>query len=354
MAQKTVEQRSTDGQEAAMRSILFMLLLAAISSGALAQAPAGSSSKRILFGIQTGQQEVTYQQVLSIWKEAEALGFDSAWDFDHLIPIRGDQDKPCLEGWTLLSALAAQTSKIRLGTLVTGNTYRNPALLAKMVTTIDQISNGRVYLGIGAAWFERDHTAYGFPFYTAKERADRLGEALEVITKLWTADHPSFVGKSYLLNHAPFSPPNVQKPHPPIIIGGKGKKWIMPLVAKYGDGWNVPIGVSPEGIRKRMEIVRAECQRIGRNPCTPEVSAFLVLYSISDIPLAGPAIHLGARLTTDKRVARSVLAGSASEITDTIRSYVDAGVTHVILHIEPPYDPELLRRFAREVMPNFR
>ena len=338
-----------------MRGILGALLVLGLVTAARAQTEAVAPAKKtIRFGIQTGQQDVTYQDILKIWKEAEALGFDSAWDFDHFMPIRGDVNNPCLEGWTLLSALAAQTSKLRIGTLVTGNTYRNPALLAKMVTTVDQISNGRVYLGIGAAWFEPDHQAYGFPFYTAKERTERLAEALDVITRLWTQDHPSFTGKYYLLDKAPFNPPPVQKPHPPIVIGGKGKKWIMPLVAKYADGWNVPLGVSPEGIKKRLAIIHNECQRIGRTPCDPEVSAFLVLYSISDIPLAGPTLRFGARVIAGKSVSRSILAGSPKEITETIQSYIDAGASHIILHIEPPYNPELLRRFATEVMPNFR
>jgi F420-dependent oxidoreductase-like protein len=337
-----------------MRATLMAALVMTLVARAAAQNQPAVPAKKILFGIQTGQQDVTYQEILRIWKEAEALGFDSAWNFDHFMPIRGDKNGPCLEGWTLLSALAAQTSKIRIGTLVTGNTYRNPALLAKMATTVDQISNGRLYLGLGAAWFEPEHIAYGFPFYSAKDRADRLGEALEVITKLWTVDHPTFSGSYYLLSNAPFSPPNVQKPHPPIVVGGKGKKWIMPLVARYADGWNVPIGVSPEGVRKRMEIVRSECQRIGRTPCEPEVSVFLVLYSISDIPLAGPVLHLGARVLEGQRTSRSVLAGSAKEITEQIRAYVDAGATHIIMNIQPPYDPELLRRFVKDVMPSFR
>jgi len=338
-----------------MRVVLTAVLAIGLMGTAMAaDTPPAPAAKKILFGIQTGQQDTTYAALVDIWKEAEALGFDSAWNFDHLAPIRGDVNGPCLEGWTLLSALAAHTSKLRIGTLVTGNTYRNPALLAKMATTVDIISNGRLELGIGAAWFEPEHQAYGFPFYTAKERADRLGESLEVITKLWTADHPSFAGKYYTLKNAPFNPPPVQKPHPPIVIGGKGKKWIMPLVAKYGDGWNVPIGVSPQGIKNRLQIIHDECKRIGRMPCDPEVSAFLVLYSISDVPLAGPVTKLGARMVAGKGVSRSILTGTAQAITEQIREYVDAGATHIIVHIEPPYDKELLRRFAREVIPNFR
>jgi F420-dependent oxidoreductase-like protein len=347
-----------------MRTTLAALLIATLAgiAASAARAPAqgtpapGASPAHphILFGIQTGQQDTTFQDIVKVWKEAEALGFDSAWDFDHFMPIRGDRDKPCLEGWTLLSALATYTTKIRIGTLVTGNTYRNPALVAKMATTVDLISNGRVYLGIGAGWFEPDHEAYGFPFYTARERAERLGEALQVITRLWTEDHPSFHGKYYTLVNAPFSPKPIQQPHPPIVVGGQGKKWIMPLVARYADGWDVPIGVSPAGIRKRIQLIHDECRRIGRTPCRIEVSALLVLYSISDVPLAGPAVHLGARLLVGKAVSQSILAGTPQEITARLRAYVDAGVTHFILHIEPPNDPQLLRRFAAEVMPNFR
>lgn len=336
-----------------MRALLAGALLLSLVTTAAAQ-PAAAPKKKILFGIQTGQQDTTYQDILAIWKEAEALGFDSAWDFDHFAPIRGDINGPCLEGWTLLSALATHTQKLRIGTLVTGNTYRNPALLAKMATTVDIISNGRLYLGIGAAWFEPEHIAYGFPFYTARERAERLGEALQVIRMLWTQDHPTFKGQYYSLVDAPYNPPNVQKPHPPIVVGGKGKKWIMPLVGKYADAWNVPLGVSPKGIKDRMGIVQQACKEAGRPSCDIEVQAFLVLYSITDVPLAGPALQLGARLLTDKRTARAVLAGSPQEITARIREYVDAGATHIIMNIQPPYNPELLRRFAKDVMPNFR
>jgi F420-dependent oxidoreductase-like protein len=316
-------------------------------------APAAATPVR--FGIQTSQQDVTYEQIRDIWQAAEDLGFDSAWNFDHFMPILGaDIDGACLEGWTMLAALAADTSRIRIGTLVTGNTYRNPALLAKMATTVDHISKGRVYLGIGAAWFGEEHDAYGFPFYTDRERAERLDEALQVITKLWTEDHPSFAGKFYTLKNAPFAPKPVQQPHPPILIGGQGKQWIMPLVGRYAQVWNAPLRLTPDDIRERVTIIKDECRRIGREPCDVEVSAFLVLYKISDIPLAGPVLRLGARMLTEKEIARNVLAGSATEIAEKIRTFVDAGVTHVIVNIQPPYDRELLRRFAEEVMPTFR
>ena len=332
-----------------MRRTLLLLSILTLVPWIAVAAP-----RRVQFGIQTGQEGVTWNDVLSAWKEAETLGFDSAWNFDHLMPIVGDQDGPCLESWTMLGALAAQTQRIRIGALVTGNSYRSPALLAKMATTVDQISNGRLNLGIGAAWFQPEHEAYGFPFYSAKERAARLGEALEVITDLWTVDHPSFSGQYYLLSHAPFAPAPTQKPHPPIIIGGQGKKWIMPLVARYADGWNVPIGVSPEGVKRRLDIIHQECQRLGRTACDIEVSVLLPLISITKIPLVGPVTRLAARTRVPGKVARQLLAGSPDDIKAQIQQYVDVGVTHVILYLRPPFDHELMRRFATDVMPAFR
>jgi F420-dependent oxidoreductase-like protein len=306
------------------------------------------------FGIQTPNQNATWSQIRDAWREAESLGFDSAWVYDHFIPIFGDEDDPCLEGWTLLAALAAETRRMQIGVLVSGNTYRNPALLAKMATTVDHVSNGRLALGIGAAWFERDHGAYGFPFGTPRERARKLEEALQVITKLWSEDHPTFRGTWYALDRAPYAPPNVQKPRPPIIVGGQGKQWIIPLVARYADGWNAVTGVGPDGIRERRALIAAECARIGRSDCPTSVSVLLPLVAITRVPLAGSAVRLGARAMVKKEVAREILADSPSAIREKLRLYADAGVTEIILSLRPPFDADLLRRFAAEVMPEFR
>jgi F420-dependent oxidoreductase-like protein len=310
--------------------------------------------RKIDFGIQTPTENTTWDDLLATWREAERLGYESAWVYDHFLPIVGDPDGPVIEGWTALAALAASTERIRIGVLVTGNTYRHPAVLAKMATTVDHISNGRLEFGIGAGWYEKEHTAYGIPFYTAKERAERLTEALEVVKLLWTADHPSFAGRFYRLHAAPFSPRPLQRPHPPIVVGGQGKKWILPTVARYADEWNVPIGVTPEGVQERLQILRRICQEIGRSPCVERVSAFLPLIRITAVPLAGPTVRLAARLVVEKRIADSLLVGSAEEIRRRIQQFVDAGATRVILSLRPPFDRELMRRFAEEVMPAFR
>lgn len=322
------------------------LVLALLPARSLAALP-------IAFGVQMAP-DMPYDEVVAAWKHVEELGYDSIWLNDHFTPVMGNADQPQYEAWTLLAALARQTKRARIGILVSGNTYRNPALLAKEAVTVDHASGGRLSLGIGAGWHEPEHVAYGFEFYTEEERAARLGEALEVITRLFRGGHPTFTGKYYQLADAPFAPAPLQKPYPPMVVGGQGKKWIMPIVAKYADEWNVPVGVSPDGVRKRLELLRAECERIGRSPCVRDVSVFLALANLSSIPLAGPATRLGARAIVGKKVARSVLAGSPAEVEARIREYVDAGATSVIITTRPGYKPALLKQFSEEVVPHFR
>jgi len=312
------------------------------------------SAAPVRFSVQIPNQNASWEQIRSGVLAAERHGFHSAWVFDHFMPIFGDEDGPTLEAWTLLAALAAETSTIRLGILVTGNTYRNPALVAKMATTVDHVSGGRTILGIGAGWFERDHTAYGFHYGTPRERATRLDEALQVITKLWREDHPSFTGKYYSLDRAPYEPKNVQQPGPPIVIGGQGKQWIIPLVGRYADGWNAVSGVTPDGVRERRAIIAAECEKIGRTPCPTDVSVLLPLVTITKIPLAGPLVRLGARAIVGKETAKAVIADSPDAIKKKIQTYADAGVNEVIFSVRAPVDEDLLRTVAEEIAPAFR
>src|SRR2546425_10112627 len=200
---------------------------------------AEADKKKIRFGIQTPPEVADPADLIKLWQEAEAWGFDTAWTFDHFIPISGNTKGPCHDGWMLLGALAVKTSKIRIGCLVTGNTYRNPAILAKMATTVDLLSHGRLELGMGAGWFEFEHTAYGIPFYTPKERTRRLAETIRIIRSLWTEKETTFTGKYYQIKNAPFEPKPLQKPYPPILIGGVGKKWTLPLVGKDAHARNM-------------------------------------------------------------------------------------------------------------------
>lgn len=192
---------------------LFALCVLSLAVPASAQ----DSRPKIRFGLQVAQQQTTVEELQEVWKEAEALGFDTLWTNDHLLPSVGPTDAANLEAWTLLAAMATVTSRVQIGTMVSSNTFRHPSVLAKMATTIDHLSNGRLVLGIGAGWFEREHEAYGIPFPPLKRRAAELAEALQVITKLWAADPTvSFKGEYYTLAEAPFMPKPVQKPHPPL------------------------------------------------------------------------------------------------------------------------------------------
>jgi F420-dependent oxidoreductase-like protein len=312
-----------------------------------------ASAKPLEFGVQVAPEGATYEELVRTFQLIEEVGYDSAWLNDHFIPSRGDKESPHFESWTLLSALATQTKRVRLGLLVSGNTYRHPAVLAKMATTVDYISQGRLNFGIGAGWEEYEHKAYGIPFYTSRERAKRLDEALQLITLLWGDGKPSFDGKYYQLHEAEFQPQPLQKPHPPIVVGGRGKQWILPIVARYADEWNAPVQLSPADLKEGLSIIRAECARIGRDPCVQNVSIFLPIVTISNIPLAETATRLGARVLAGS-VASNVLTGSPESIKQQIQAYRDAGATRVIITTRPGINHDMMRRFAAEIMPAFR
>jgi F420-dependent oxidoreductase-like protein len=201
-----------------------------------------------------------------IAKTAEGAGYDSIWVMDHFfqIPMVGAADQPMLEGYTALSFIAAHTQRARLGTLVTGVTYRHPGILAKQVTTLDVLSGGRAILGIGAAWHDREHYGLGVPFPPLKERFQRLEEALQIAHQMWSDNDGPYEGKHYQLAETLNVPQALSKPHPPILIGGSGEKKTLRLVAKYADACNVFAG-TPDAARQKFAVLREHCEREGRN-----------------------------------------------------------------------------------------
>lgn len=277
---------------------------------------------KLRFGFQTAHQHTTYRDLLQVWEEADGLPYDSGFVFDHFMPIGGDPKGPCLEGWTLLAALAARTRRLQVGVLVTGNTYRYPAVLAKMAATVDHVSDGRLILGMGAGWFEREHRAYGIPFYTTGERARRLVEAVEVVRALFTQESSTYEARYYRLKDAPFDPPPVRRPHPPILIGGVGPKVIQPLAARHAQIWHF---FAPDAAKARtmVEGFDAICRRVGRDPAEVETST-----SLRDADVAG----------LDAKALRT-----------RVEEMADAGVRHFILGLRAPFDRALLRRFAKDV-----
>ena len=297
----------------------------------------------VRFGIQTPQQNGSWEEMVTLWREVDSLGFDSAWVFDHFLPIFSDPTGPCLEGWTSLSALAMVTRNVRLGVMVTGNTYRHPAVLAKMATTVDIISQGRLILGLGGGWFELEHKTFGMPFPRVGERLQRLDEALTVITRLWTEERVTFAGRYYQLTDALLNPRPVQQPRPSILVGASGEKVALEIVARHADIWN-SFG-SPEVFQKKIAVLTEHCRKIGRDPNTIEKSVLLQM-TLTDDP------EIKRKALGDE--GWGMLAGSPADIKQQIERYVEVGVTHIIISAYAPYDYAALRRFAAEVMPAFR
>lgn len=210
-------------------------------------------------------QNATIEQYRAVWRIADEAGFDHCWCMDHFATLGARDDGPIFEAWTLLAAMAAATSRTRIGCAVTGNTYRHPAVLAKAAVTIDHLSGGRLEFGIGAGWAENEHTMLGLPFGTAGDRADRLEEACQVIRSLWTQARASFAGQHYQLTGAVAEPKPVQQPHPPIWIGGAGRRRTLRIAAQHASVWNAP-GGSPEEVTELSGVLDRHCAEVGRDP----------------------------------------------------------------------------------------
>jgi F420-dependent oxidoreductase-like protein len=217
----------------------------------------------VRFGLDISQHQQTWDELLRRTLHAEQAGFDGVWIFDHFKPLYGDPNGPCAEGWTLLAALAASTSLVRMGALVTGVTYRHPSVLAAEAATVDVVSNGRLEIGMGAAWFEGEHRALGIPFPATGERVGRLDEALHVIDALLTRDDVSFRGRYYTLDHATYRPRPVQRPRPPIWVGAGGPRMIE-IAARRADVWH-SFG-SPSDLQRNSRILDEAAKRAGRDP----------------------------------------------------------------------------------------
>ncbi|MBV8822043.1 MAG: TIGR03560 family F420-dependent LLM class oxidoreductase [Chloroflexi bacterium] len=287
-----------------------------------------TTQKRLRFGIKTAPQFTTYDAMLDVWREADEIpAIEHAWLFDHFMSLGNDPTGPCLEGWTTLAAFAAQTKRLRLGLMVTGNTYRHPAVLAKMGATVDLISQGRLDFGIGAGWNEIEHNAYDIPLYSSGERIRRLGEACEVIKLLWTEKAANFDGQYYHLRNAYCEPKPAQKPYPPFVLGGSGEKLMLRVVAQHATIWNFPIGIwnfsdgSVEEFTRKSQILAEHCTAIGRDPSTIERSVQIAVNP-----------H-------DLHATRAATQG-----------FIAAGATHLVLYLYSPYLRGTVHRLASEVV----
>ncbi|MBI5283485.1 MAG: TIGR03560 family F420-dependent LLM class oxidoreductase [Chloroflexi bacterium] len=312
---------------------------------------------KMRFGIQTSLNNVEWREIEDMWKFLDRdTQFHSAWTFDHFVPPGPGQDANanCFEGWTALAALAGMTSRVRLGCLVTGVTYRHPSVLAKMAATVDHISDGRLSFGIGAAWHEPEHRMYGIDFPPIKEREDRLEEAVQLTRLLFDAEgRVDFEGKYYSLHDAVFVPKCVQKPHPPIMVAGGGEKRTLRTLARYGDVMNV-FG-TPAVVRQKIAALEAHCQAVGRDPSEIQrtVSASVVVSDNQGLidRLAG---MFGAGMGLNPEEAKKVLPiGNAAHVRSVVEEYAAAGVSGIIMMSQGPWKREVYQRINDEVVAAF-
>ncbi len=270
-----------------------------------------------------------FEHVAGLAGAAEESGFDSVMVMDHFwqLPPLGGPDQPILEAYTLLGALAARTERVKLGTLVTGVTYRNPALLAKLVTTLDVISRGRAFLGIGAAWYEEEHDAFGFDFPSVGGRMQRLEEAVQACRAMFTEDAPTFNGKHYRIEGAKNLPRPIQPGGPPIMVGGSGEKRTLRIVARYADMCN--LHGSPETIRRRLDILRKHCQDVGRDPSevtTTRRGSLMLSATAEEAEQTSKMIRDAAGPEFDEQFT----VGTEDQIVEAVGALVDAGLDCLI------------------------
>jgi F420-dependent oxidoreductase-like protein len=287
-----------------------------------------------------------WQDTLELCKYAESTGWDGMYFADHFMPMAGDLSTPTAECWTTLAAIAAAVPRIRIGALVSGNTYRHPAVLAKMVTNIDIISGGRAVFGLGAGWQENEHEKYGIEFSTLGGRMSRLEEACQVVKGLLTNERTTFKGKHYQLDDAPLEPKPVQDPLP-LLVGGGGEKVTMRIAATYADEWNV--WGTPEVLKQKIGVLEKHCERIGRDPKAIKRSCQAMVV-LTDDPAEAEKARGGGRF--------QIIAGNVGELQETMRAYNQAGVDEFIVPCfnlpDPAKRKETLDRFLKEVAPAAR
>jgi alkanesulfonate monooxygenase SsuD/methylene tetrahydromethanopterin reductase-like flavin-dependent oxidoreductase (luciferase family) len=268
---------------------------------------------------------------------ADMLGYNSAYAYDHLLGgaiFKANRMKNFFECFTLISSLLTITDKIRFGQVVTCNSYRNPALLAKMISTMDIISNGRMELGIGAGWYKDECLSYGYDYPVALNRINRLNEALNIIKLLWKQKTSTFSGEYYSIKDAVCNPKPIQKPHPTIMIGGTGEKFLLKTVARHADRYNHPFA-SPLDIRRRLYILKEHCNTIGRHYSDIERSIVIRCFIRGSEEEINHEIAKAKRKnesSEDFKKRLSAIIGTPEEVTSKLHEYIDLGITHFILH----------------------
>jgi alkanesulfonate monooxygenase SsuD/methylene tetrahydromethanopterin reductase-like flavin-dependent oxidoreductase (luciferase family) len=304
----------------------------------------------IRFGALCWNQYTDWTALQDAGRAVDAAGFDTLWTWDHLYPIIGEWRGPILEGWLTLAAWAQVTERVRLGLMVGANTFREPTLVAKMATTLDHISGGRAILGIGGAWFEREHEAYGIPFGSGfPERLRWLGEALPLMRGMLRGEEPSAGGERYTAKAVRNDPPPVQE-RLPILVGGGGEKVTLRLVARYADANN--LGGGFENVKRKEEILLRHCEEVGRDPSEIERTVGTGVVIIRDSREEAEKVLR----STFERNGRAELwkdqpVGTPEDVAERLEPYLGIGYRHFISGFPSPYDRESMERLISEVKP---
>src|SRR5215210_6348275 len=300
--------------------------------------------KMDLVGIEDPAEQ--YEAMTRAAVAAEEAGFDSIWVYDHFHTVPTPTDETTFEAWTITAGLVRDTKRVRVGQMVTCNGYRSPALLAKIASTVDAMSNGRLICGLGAGWYEHEWRAYGYGFPDVPVRMGMFREACEIISRMWTEDKPVFKGKYYTIDQPINIPRGVRQPHPELWLGGGGEKVTLKLVAKWADGCNVG-GGDPETIKRKVEVLRGHCETLGRDP-----SEIVVSTSLEDVHLLRPgedpervAEWTNGQYTLDQYRNRFKVL-TADELTARIEPIVEAGANYVIIYLAGlAFDQDMVHRF---------
>jgi F420-dependent oxidoreductase-like protein len=295
-----------------------------------------------------------YEAMTQVGLAAEKAGYDSIWVFDHFHTVPTPEIETCFEAWTVTAGLARDTKHIRIGQMVTCNGYRNPALLAKIASTVDVMSHGRAICGLGAGWYEHEWRAYGYGFPETRDRMRAFREAVEVVIRMWTDEKATFHGEYYSIDGAINEPKGVQRPHMPLWLGGGGEKITLKLVARWADGCNVG-GGNPDVVRQKLAVLREHCAALGRDYNTITRSTGLTLFLLEDGADPEKATAQARGATSFEEFSRGTFVGTTAQVIERVTQLADAGADYIITSFpRVAYDHTMLDRFAAEVIPHFQ
>ncbi len=293
-----------------------------------------------------------YEAMTHVAKVADGAGFDSIWVYDHFHTVPEPVLETCFECWSITAGLVRDTQNVKVGQMVGCNGYRNPALYAKIASTVDVMSHGRLYAGIGAGWYEHEWRAYGYGFPETRDRMRMFREACEIIHKMWTEDYPKFDGEYYTIDGAINEPKGVQKPHPPLWIGGSGEQVTLKLVAKWGDACN--IGGGPDVLTHKFEVLKKHCDNLGRNYDEIVRSTSVNVHLVEKDSDREKITEKARGSKSYAEYSEQTMVGTPDEIIERLRPLQEAGVNYFIVYIpRVAYEPEQVNWFAQEVISKF-